>query len=1503
MEGNASGSGFLAGALCDFMIGSETSNYGLGMYANKEVISLLNERFGSGLANELLRGTSTYTGSELKTTGFTFPIVAGEELKEYALELAENLSEKSPTSLRLLKQHLARHLATFTTALTELPETVATTSAVSIDLESLPQASGYSLTTEEGIIEVTIETGISELTALFSHINLLETFGPIILKSKHEGFLPEATTAVEILALTQQLLAFKYLVVAVLDNNANGKGWLLSQYCDAVAYTKTSTYSTASLLEETQLLPQAGLLFTHRYGEYMSKELLLLRKSYTGTQLKEKIGTLTLVEKDAALEKAKEIATALSKLPKDWKATQAKYIKEKVNTLPEWLVTEETEVTTASGPVALASEVVKATLLEGGILEVRLEDREARNMFTDAFIAGVTEVFDHIKTSEAYKVVILTGYDNYFASGGTKEGLLAIQEGKSKFTDTKIYQMAMECKLPVIAAMQGHGIGAGWCLGMFADFILFSKERRYLSPYMNYGFTPGAGATFIFPKTMGYDLARETMLTANEYAGIEFKNRGVNLPVLDKDQVFTKAMELAEQIATLPKSVLLALKHQFTQQALIDAAETYKLELEMHEKTFVKDEETLKQIEKNFTHETSSTATENNIVEEIAEVETETDEEASTEEDFMQDVIANMSAFLAEELQMEPHEIDEDAQFVDLGLDSITGVTWIRKINNEYKTSLEATQIYNYPTINQLGDFLKEEMQKLGLLEKKTRPAKKAKPALPKPEAKLVLKPAPKTLLKATSKQWFKERKLTSFRNKLSGKTIQEKTNHYKAQPIAIIGIAGQFPEAANTEEFWKNIAKGKNCIKEVPKERWDINKYYQEGASVPGKTNSKWLGSLKGYDEFDPLFFTIPPIEAESMDPQQRLFLQSCWHGIEDAGYDPQSLSGSKCGVFVGCTTGDYQLLSREQQLSAQGFTGGTSSILAARISYFLNLQGPCIALDTACSSSLVAISNACDSLLNGSSNIALAGGVYVMTGPEMHVKTAQSGMLSVDGKCYTFDQRANGFVPGEAVGVAVLKRLEDAERDNDTIYGVIQGWGINQDGRTNGITAPNSLSQTSLEQDIYDRYEINPENIQLIEAHGTGTKLGDPIEVQALKKSFKKYTDKNQYCALGSVKSNIGHCLTAAGIAGFIKVLMAMKNRKLPPTINYNQLNEHISLDDSPFFVNDTLKDWNVAKGEIRQAAISGFGFSGTNAHLVVAEYVPTNTVKQPVTVITQQQKYFVPLSARNEVQLQDITKNLLTYIETNAANIDLISLSYTLQAGRAPMEERLGFMVKSIEDLVLKLKEFIDGNRAIKDVFRGKVKQNKEGLKLISQDKEMKEIIIKKWISDKKLTKLFDLWAKGLDFNWAVLYGEQKPDRLRLPLYPFAKESYWIESTEEYTAPTAAIQPTVRMHPLLHKNTASLKEQGYTESLSGTDSLLDGKQDDEGKKVAKIQRISLPTYPFAKDRCWPDLKPVFKQEVDEADDLLAQNLDSIEDVINKIDSELLDTDEAVVLLKDLI
>ncbi len=315
-----------------------------------------------------------------------------------------------------------------------------------------------------------------------------------------------------------------------------------------------------------------------------------------------------------------------------------------------------------------------------------------------------------------------------------------------------------------------------------------------------------------------------------------------------------------------------------------------------------------------------------------------------------------------------------------------------------------------------------------------------------------------------------------------------------------------------------------------------------------------------------------IPPLktiwwrEAEAMSPQQRVFLEQAWNALENAGYGRRSLAGRRCGVFVGAAPDGYGV----QDTDSLSSLGGSLAILSARISYLLDLKGPSLPLDTACSSSLVAVHLACQSLLAGDCDMALAGGVSIlMTDGRLHSFLDDAGMLSPTGRCHTFDAAADGFVPGEGVGVVVLKRLDAALADGDAVLGVIKASGINQDGRSSGITAPNGPAQTALELAVYARAGVSPDAIGLVEAHGTGTQLGDPIEVQALSEAFRRATDRVGFCALGSVKTNIGHTLTAAGVAGLIKALLALRHGTIPPSLNFAAENPQIAFARLPFFV----------------------------------------------------------------------------------------------------------------------------------------------------------------------------------------------------------------------------------------------------------------------------------------------------------------------------------------------
>ena len=398
---------------------------------------------------------------------------------------------------------------------------------------------------------------------------------------------------------------------------------------------------------------------------------------------------------------------------------------------------------------------------------------------------------------------------------------------------------------------------------------------------------------------------------------------------------------------------------------------------------------------------------------------------------FIQKTIVSV---VAKALQQDEKEIDPEIPYTDFGVDSIVAVKIINRLNDILSVNLRSTELFSFPTVQTLTDHMEERYGK-EIESIKTR----------------------------TSSQNEK----TVVAHVVEEKNLFLKTRNAVHASIAVIGMAGRFPGAPDLKAFWRNLSQGINAISETPPERWAWQDYYDPDPKAPNKTHCKWGGFMENVDQFDPLFFNISAREAEQMDPQQRLFLEASWEALEDAGYATKKISGIDCGVFVGTGAGDYQAKLKEEGTPLDAYTlmGNTSSILTARIAYFLNLRGPCVATETACSSSLVALHQACQSIRAGESEMALAGGVCVLSGPGMHIMTSKGNMLSKDGQCKTFDQSADGFVPAEGVGILLLKPLDKAIADGDIIHGVIRGSGINQDGTTNGITAPSAESQKNLE------------------------------------------------------------------------------------------------------------------------------------------------------------------------------------------------------------------------------------------------------------------------------------------------------------------------------------------------------------------------------------------------------------------------------------------------------
>src|SRR5262245_33834312 len=381
-----------------------------------------------------------------------------------------------------------------------------------------------------------------------------------------------------------------------------------------------------------------------------------------------------------------------------------------------------------------------------------------------------------------------------------------------------------------------------------------------------------------------------------------------------------------------------------------------------------------------------------------------------------------------------------------------------------------------------------------------------------------------------------------------------------KREPIAVVGIGCRFPGARGPEAFWRLLRRGVDAIREVPVDRWDIDSYYDPNPDATGKMATRWGGFLDEVDRFDASFFGIAPREAVMMDPQQRLLLEVTWEALEHAGQAPGGLEGSPVGVFVGVSTGDYiRVIPDPQQAGPYLVTGNSFSVAAGRVSYLLGLQGPSIAVDTACSSSLVTVHLACQSLRNDECRMALAGGVNVILAPEVMINFSQARMMAADGRCKTFDAAADGYVRGEGCGVVVLKRLSDAVAAGDRIIAIIRGSAVNQDGRSNGLTAPNGPAQEAVIRRALAEAGVKPDELGYLETHGTGTPLGDPIEVHALGRVLGK--ERREPLAIGSVKTNFGHLEAAAGIAGLIKVALSLEREELPPHLHLKKKNPHIA------------------------------------------------------------------------------------------------------------------------------------------------------------------------------------------------------------------------------------------------------------------------------------------------------------------------------------------------------
>lgn len=466
-----------------------------------------------------------------------------------------------------------------------------------------------------------------------------------------------------------------------------------------------------------------------------------------------------------------------------------------------------------------------------------------------------------------------------------------------------------------------------------------------------------------------------------------------------------------------------------------------------------------------------------------------------------------------------------------------------------------------------------------------------------------------------------------------------EASRRREHEPLAVIGMACRLPGGANDPQaFWELLRDGRDAIGDVPAERWDIEAWFDADPDAPGRMAVRNGGFLDDVSGFDNAFFGISPREALTMDPQQRLLLECCWHALEDAALSPDRLAGSATGVFVGiCNSDHFQRVLEQgvENIDAYLASGNAHSVAAGRISYSLGLQGPALSIDTACSSSLVALHVACRSLRSGESDLAIAAGVNLMCSPQTTVTLTKAHMLAPDGRCKTFDASADGFARGEGCGVLVLKRLSDARRDGDRVLALVRGSAINQDGRSGGLTVPNGPAQEAVIRAALADAELQPGEIDYVEAHGTGTTLGDPIEVRALAQALARGRSADEPLLIGSVKTNLGHLESAAGIAGVIKVILSLQHEAIPPHLHFSRPSPHIDWTIAPLRVTAQGCPWPRG-ARPRRAGVSSFGFSGTNAHVLLEEAPPAEAI---VPSNVDRPLHCLPLSARSEAGLVEL------------------------------------------------------------------------------------------------------------------------------------------------------------------------------------------------------------------------------------------------------------------------
>ncbi len=602
------------------------------------------------------------------------------------------------------------------------------------------------------------------------------------------------------------------------------------------------------------------------------------------------------------------------------------------------------------------------------------------------------------------------------------------------------------------------------------------------------------------------------------------------------------------------------------------------------------------------------------------------------------------------------------------------------------------------------------------------------------------------------------------------------------AEPVAIIGIAVKMPMADSNAAFWRNLCEGADCIGEFPVvRRRDSEALVLLGSNLRREEIRYYRGGfLEEIDKFDHRFFGFSPKEAELMDPNQRLFLETAWEALEDAGYGGGRLSGSRTGVYLGHSSWpvyESYIVKTEPESVALSVPGNFASIIASRLSHVLDLKGPCLTVDTACSGSLVAVHLACRAIRSGECDQALAGGVRINFMPAAGLYEA--GIESPRHQIRSFAEDADGTVWGEGVAAILLKPLNRAVADRDSIYAVIKASAISQNGTTPGITTPNALAIEAAASAAWNEAGVNPATISYIEAFGSGTKLGDSIELSGLQRAFRKATDARQFCGLGSVKPNIGHLDSVAGLAGLIKAALALKHRQLPPLLHFSKPNRSVGFELSPFFVNDRLRPWENGDGP-RRCGVNAYSFSGTNCHIVLEEApeLPGKPDEAPEV------PWLLTVSAKTEAALRNLMARYRRFLDEASPDLNLGDLCFTAQTGRGHYQYRLAILFRGRSDLRSKLGNEPWPPEPAGEVFYGAV--SAMGDPSVSALSDQTAVALRRFLDSGRrerpiLNRLCELYIQGASIDWEAFWQGEIRGRVHLPVYPFERIRCWLEPRE--------------------------------------------------------------------------------------------------------------------------